>query len=103
MVTQKKIEEKLSAAFNVKHMSLVNESHMHAVPPGSESHFQLILVSSDFSGLSLVARQRRVNEVLKEELAGVIHALSQKILTPKEWEQQKNRAMVSPKCLGDGG
>ncbi|MGI9323235.1 MAG: BolA family protein [Pseudomonadales bacterium] len=44
----------------------MNESGNHNVPPGSESHFKLVLVSSEFDGKPLVQRHRLVNQTPKE-------------------------------------
>ncbi|MBP2161562.1 stress-induced morphogen [Asticcacaulis solisilvae] len=44
----------------------------------------MLIVSSAFEGLSRVARQRRVNTILAEELAGPVHALSIQAKTPAE-------------------
>ena len=52
--------------------------------PGGESHFNLMIVSEAFEGLTRVARQRRVLDLLREEMAGPVHALSVKALTPAE-------------------
>lgn len=100
MSIKDEIGRKLNQAFNVEYLSVVDESHFHSVPEGAESHFQVILVSPDFIGKTRIARQRLVNEVLKDELRASIHALSQKALTPEEWKNQKNESMVSPKCMG---
>lgn len=51
---------------------------------GGESHFSVFIVSEAFEGLNRVERQRRVNAILAEELAGPVHALSLKCLTPDE-------------------
>ena len=52
--------------------------------PGGESHFTVTIVSPAFEGLSRLERQRRVYAALSEELAGPVHALSVKALTPGE-------------------
>jgi BolA protein len=79
---------------------VVNESFMHNVPEGSESHFNITLVSSKFDGKMLVARHRMVNEALAEQLAGSIHALALHTMTPDEWFERSGQAQVSPPCLG---
>ncbi|MBT8471591.1 MAG: BolA family transcriptional regulator [Marinicaulis sp.] len=82
------IREKITAALAPDALEVIDESHLHAghasAPAGGESHFRLLIVAEAFSGLSHVARQRLVNAALKEELAGSIHALSMKTLTPNE-------------------
>jgi BolA protein len=52
--------------------------------PGGESHFNLVIVAADFEGRSRVERQRLINGLLREEMAGAVHALSIKAMTPAE-------------------
>jgi len=73
---------------------------MHSVAPGSETHFKVLVVSQAFAGLNAVARHRRVNELLREEFAAGLHALSLRALTPEEWESQTDAGFRSPPCLG---
>lgn len=35
-------------------LEVLNESYMHNVPKGSESHFKLLIVSNQFENLSLI-------------------------------------------------
>jgi BolA protein len=49
-------------------------------------------VASAFEGLSRVARQRLINDVLREDLAGPIHALAMKTLTPDEAAVQERNS-----------
>lgn len=96
-----RIREKLEAEFQPIHMELENESHRHNVPPGSETHFKLLLVSARFENLSRVARQRLVNEALKSEFqSGGLHALTLKTLTPFEWSEAGVVEVSSPPCYG---
>jgi BolA protein len=97
---QRAIEEKLTSALSPTHLVVENESHMHAVKPGSESHFKVLVVSEAFEGKSRVERQRRVNEILRDELAQGLHALSMRALTPNELARGGADGFVSPKCLG---
>ena len=48
MDRQKEIETLLQAAFNLSYLQVLNESHMHSVPPNSETHFKLTMASDDF-------------------------------------------------------
>ena len=48
MTMQSTIQEKLSAAFQPLNLEVINESDNHNVPPGSESHFKVVLVSKAF-------------------------------------------------------
>lgn len=82
------IKTKLNEALSPVHLDVIDESHLHAghagARPGGNSHFRLHIVAEKFDGLSRVARQRLVNEALRDELAGQIHALAMKTLTPAE-------------------
>jgi len=79
-----------------------NESHMHDVPEGSESHFRVVLVSIQFEDKPLIQRHRAVNAVLDQELKGEIHALALHTMTPEEWFAKGGQAPESPPCLGGG-
>jgi len=102
MITQRTIEEKLNAALAPAHLQVINESYMHSVPPGSESHFKVIVVCERFQGLPLVGRHKTVNALLDDELKGGVHALSMQTLTPAEWAQRGGQVMASPACHGGG-
>lgn len=82
------IANKLHAAIAPARVVVTDDSHRHAghagARPGGETHFTVLIVASAFEGLSRVARQRMVNAILKEELAGQIHALAMRTLTPEE-------------------
>jgi len=101
MTIQANIEEKISGALQPEYFEVVNESHMHNVPPGSESHFKVTVVTTEFEDKILVARHRILNKLLKEELDGPVHALSLNTLTPKEWQEKNGEVRKSPPCLGD--
>ncbi len=49
-----------------------------------DTHFRVRIVSASFEGKSLVVRHREVNAALQDELAGPVHALAIKALTPAE-------------------
>lgn len=100
MMIQEVIETKLHNEFEPTHLNVVNESYMHNVPAGSESHFKVVVVSDAFEGLRLIARHRAVNQVLSEELANHIHALSIHTYTKEEWQKQFDSVPDSPMCMG---
>lgn len=82
------IEAKLRSGLAPTRLTVVDESHLHqghaGARPGGESHFRVEIVTPAFDGLSRVARQRRVYEILASELAGPVHALSLTARTPQE-------------------
>lgn len=96
---EKAIKTKLTTSLKPQHLEVHNESHMHAVPAGSESHFRVLVVSSQFEGLPLIKRHRLVNEALKHELSSCVHALSIQAKTPEQWESNPTLAK-SPPCMG---
>lgn len=100
MIIQKRIEEKINSALDPISLIVLNESDQHSGPPGRESHFRIQVVSEMFEGLSLVDRHRKINEILKEELAQAIHALAIETLTENEWMQRNQKIQASPQCLG---
>ncbi len=48
------IEQKLRLALTPSHIEVINESHNHHVPPNSETHFKVIIVSEAFDGKRLL-------------------------------------------------
>ena len=100
MSVQSQIESKLVSALQLKHLEVTNESSNHNVPPGSESHFKVVLVSHEFDGLNLVGRHRLVNKILAEELQNSIHALALHTYTEQEWYDKNGHVPLSPPCLG---
>ncbi|MDJ0738191.1 MAG: BolA/IbaG family iron-sulfur metabolism protein [Gammaproteobacteria bacterium] len=100
MQMQQQIEQRLRDSFAPLHLEVDNESHMHNVPEGSESHFRVVVVSAQFDGKALLQRHRAVNGVLAEQLAGGIHALALHTMTPEEWFAKGGDAPASPPCLG---
>lgn len=45
---------KLTAGLQPVHLELLNESYMHNVPKGSETHFKVVIVSPEFQGKPLI-------------------------------------------------
>ena len=102
MNMQTQIETKLAKGLNVRHLEVVNESHHHNVPPGSESHFKIVVVAPEFTGKSLINRHRMINGILADELKQQIHALAMHTYTEEEWAELHGDAPLSPPCLGGG-
>ena len=83
-----RLRSKLDLALRPRLLEITDDSAKHSghsgAREGGESHFSVFIVSEAFEGLNRVARQRLVNATLAEELAGPVHALSLKTLTPAE-------------------
>lgn len=57
---------------------------------GCGQAFTALIVSPEFEGRTLLARQRLVNSVLKDEIKA-IHAWSPRCLTPEQWQKEKEK------------
>lgn len=88
MSVKETMESKLTEAFSPEAVSVVDESHLHKGHGGwresGETHFRVELVSGKFSGTSRLDRHRMVNDALKEELEGGVHALAIRANAPEE-------------------
>jgi len=74
----------------IKQLILAGLACDHLALDGDGQHFEALVVSAEFAGMSRVQRQQRVYQTLKEKLAtGELHALSFKTLTPEEWSAQR--------------
>jgi len=88
MRVQGNIRTKIEAGLTPAVLEIVDESHMHAghagARPEGESHFRVLVVADAFEGLSRVDRQRKVYELLADDLKSDIHALALTTRTPAE-------------------
>ena len=74
MVTPESIQSALAAGLDCRHLTVRGDGH----------HFEALIVSPEFEGLSRVRRHQRVYAALGERMGGEIHALALKTLTPDE-------------------
>jgi BolA protein len=83
-----RLREKLMLELRPTRLDVINESEMHAghssSPGTGESHFRILVVSKMFSGRSRVERHRLVNDLLKDEIQGGVHALALATVAPGE-------------------
>lgn len=91
------IEQQIRQAFGVTYLQLDNESHLHS-GPSTESHFKLVLVSSDFEGMSKVKCHQAVYKALSVQMPK-FHALALHTFAPSEWDESVEVA-ESPLCRG---
>jgi BolA protein len=86
----------LSTSMNLLSFKIINESFMHNVPKGSESHFKIVVVTNDFNNLSIIKRHKLIYKTL-DNLMNKIHALS--IHAFNEEEFKLNPIILdSPEC-----
>jgi BolA protein len=83
-----RLKAALQAAFAPQTLTVIDDSARHAghagATPGGETHFNVLIVSQAFQGLSRVARHRAVNAALSAEFASGLHALHLVLRTPEE-------------------
>ncbi len=94
------IETLINNELKPSHLEVVDESHMHSVPEGAQSHFKVTVVSDTFAGCSLIQRHRSLNQLLKPAFERGIHALALHTMTPEEWLKKGGQAPESPACQG---
>jgi BolA protein len=88
MTVAQTIEVKLRDALAPACLHVIDDSGRHAghagSRPGGESHFNVEVIADAFAGKSRLERQRWVHQILADELAGPVHALSLRLFTPEE-------------------
>lgn len=88
MNIEQAIQSIIEREFSPVHFALINESYKHKGHAGDDgsgqTHFNLMVVSGAFDGLSRVDRQRLVNTALKDLFAVGLHALSVSLKAPSE-------------------
>ena len=83
-----RIRVALAAALDPSMLDVVDDSASHAghagARTGGQTHYNVLIVSHHFEGLSRVARHRLVNSALVREFDDGLHALSLTLRTPAE-------------------
>lgn len=100
MSRTQRIHDALFNALIPEVLTIEDETHQHHVAPDAESHFKIILVSTQFIGQARLARHRLVNSLLANEFQLGLHALSLHLFTPAEWERHSGNTSSSPLCRG---
>ena len=82
-----RFEADLRLAFQLSHLNIEDESHLHAGHAGAATgggHFKLTIVAPEFEGMSKVARHRAIYAALNSHFPEAIHALTILAYTPSE-------------------
>ncbi|XP_011403178.1 PREDICTED: bolA-like protein 1 [Amphimedon queenslandica] len=95
---QATIEQKLNESMKPQYLKVINESYKHAVPKGSETHFNIIVVSEKFESMPLLQRHRLINSILEHELQTGVHALSIQARTVVQWKESGGKIQATPPC-----
>jgi BolA protein len=89
-VRAQKIEDVLRDKLKAQHVEVIDQSSLHEGHLGARGaggHFQVLVVSDRFCGLTRIAAQRVVYEALGDLMRDDIHALSMRTLTPEAWSE----------------
>ena len=92
------IREQLTNELRPFFLHIENESYKHNVPDDAESHFKVIVVSNNFTKLSLIKRHRFINELLGEKFFQSVHALSLHLFDENEWKKENISNIQTPDC-----
>ncbi|MBI1857988.1 MAG: BolA family transcriptional regulator [Candidatus Melainabacteria bacterium] len=83
MIALKEIERKIKDGMKV---DLIEVNDLRG-----GDHIQIILVSPDFEGKTLVEKHKMIYSILDQEMkSNEIHALTLKTYAPSEWKNIKN-------------
>lgn len=100
MGMRENIISRLNESLQIDYIDVANESHLHNTPPGSESHFKMVVVSDEFQGKMPVKRHQIIYGLLADELREQIHALALHTYTTMEWQARNQTAPITPDCRG---
>ena len=79
MATPESIEQSIAAGLDCRHLQVAGDGH----------HWEALIVSSAFEGLSKVQQHQLVYAALGDRMREEIHALSMTTLTPAQWAKQQ--------------
>ena len=75
MVTPQQVQDYIAAGLPCDVLDVKGDGH----------HFEAVIVSEAFTGLSRIKQHQRVYQALGERMREEIHALSMKTYSPAEW------------------
>jgi len=79
MATSESIEQSIAAGLDCVHLQVVGDGH----------HWEALIVSRAFEGLSKVRQHQLVYKALGDRMREEIHALSMTTLTPAQWDEMR--------------
>lgn len=59
---------------------------------GGGDHWEIQVISSAFSGKSLIERHRQMHSIMDGPMKEDVHAVKFKTLTPQEWQAKNQRS-----------
>ena len=55
---------------------------------GNQDHFSVIVISSEFEGVSMINQHKKIYDALEDMVTKEIHALQIKTLTWEQWKKE---------------
>jgi BolA protein len=98
-ITAQKLLELVLTPLKVSHHQLDNDSHKHS-GSATDSHYNLVLVSDEFAGLSPVKRHQSVYALVGELMSNPIHALALHCYTQEQWQARQAQMPATAPCMG---
>ncbi len=80
MVTPQSIKQSIEAGIDCRHVEVSGDGH----------HWEAIIVSAAFEGLSRVKQHQLVYAAMGDRMREEVHALSMQTLTPAQWDARRN-------------
>jgi len=80
MVTPESIRQSISAGLECRHVEVA----------GDGQHWEAVIVSAAFEGLSRIKQHQLVYAALGDRMREEVHALSMQTLTPAQWDARRN-------------
>jgi acid stress-induced BolA-like protein IbaG/YrbA len=80
MVTPESIKQSIAAGLNCHHVEVAGDGH----------HWEALIVSPAFEGLSRIKQHQLVYAALGDRMREEVHALSMQTLTPAQWGARRN-------------
>jgi acid stress-induced BolA-like protein IbaG/YrbA len=80
MVTPESIKQSIEAGLACEHVEVAGDGH----------HWEAVIVSAAFAGLSRIKQHQLVYGALGERMREEVHALSMQTLTPEQWEARRH-------------
>ena len=84
MMPIEELRERLEETFQDDQVHLTS-------PMDDNNHFQCVIVSEKFEGMTMVERHQMVYRALGEAMDEAVHALALKTYTPAQWGPQGAR------------
>jgi acid stress-induced BolA-like protein IbaG/YrbA len=80
MVTPQSIKQSIEAGIDCRHVEVAGDGH----------HWEAVIVSAAFEGLSRVKQHQLVYAAMGDRMREEVHALSMQTLTPAQWDARRN-------------